>query len=140
MAYLWTKVFHLLMVISWFAGLFYLPRIYVNMAQASDPASLQTLTGMAERLLRFMKPLAVLTLVTGFSLYLIFDIGKGALWLHLKLLLVAALVIYHWYCARLLARFKAGQNQRSHVYYRWFNEIPVLLLLLVLILVLIKPF
>lgn len=140
MAYLWVKVFHILMVISWFAGLFYLPRIYVNLAQQHDIATQEVLTGMAQRLFRFMKPLAILTVVTGFILYLYFGIGQGSGWIHAKLVLVFALLIYHWYCGRILQRFKAGINTKSHVYYRWFNEIPVLLLLLVLILVVIKPF
>lgn len=140
MAYLWVKVFHILMVTSWFAGLFYLPRIYVNLAQQHDIATQEVLTGMAQRLFRFMKPLAILTVVTGFILYLYFGIGQGSGWIHAKLVLVFALLIYHWYCGRILQRFKAGINTKSHVYYRWFNEIPVLLLLLVLILVVIKPF
>lgn len=140
MAYLWVKVFHILMVTSWFAGLFYLPRIYVNLAQQHDTATQEVLTGMAQRLFRFMKPLAILTVVTGFILYLYFGIGQGSGWIHAKLVLVFALLIYHWYCGRILHRFKAGTNTKSHVYYRWFNEIPVLLLLLVLILVVIKPF
>lgn len=140
MAYLWVKVFHILMVTSWFAGLFYLPRIYVNLAQQHDIATQEVLTGMAQRLFRFMKPLAILTVVTGFILYLYFGIGQGSGWIHAKLVLVFALLIYHWYCGRILQRFKSGINTKSHVYYRWFNEIPVLLLLLVLILVVIKPF
>lgn len=140
MAYLAVKTLHLLMMTSWFAGLFYLPRLFVNMAQPHDASTLATLTGMAHRLYRFMLPLAVLTLLTGLSLFLYFDIGKGMGWIHAKMLLVAALVAYHWYCGRILQRFKAGQNQRSHIYYRWFNELPVLLLLLVLILVVFKPF
>lgn len=140
MAYLWTKVFHILMVTSWFAGLFYLPRIYVNLAQNSDGATQEVLIGMAQRLFRFMKPLAVLTVITGFILYLFFGVGKGMGWIHAKLVLVFALLVYHWYCGRILQHFKAGTNTKTHVYYRWFNEIPVLLLLLVLILVVIKPF
>ncbi len=140
MAYLWVKVFHILMVTSWFAGLFYLPRIYVNLAQNHDAATQTVLTGMAQRLFRFMKPLAVLTVITGLTLYLYFGVGQGTAWIHAKLVLVFALLVYHWYCGRILQRFKAGTNTRSHVYYRWFNEIPVLLLLLVLILVVLKPF
>lgn len=140
MGFLWVKIFHILFVTSWFAGLFYLPRIYVNMAQQHDPNTQLVLTGMAQRLYKFMLPLAVLTLISGFTLYLYYGIGKGMGWIHAKLLLVFFLVVYHWYCGRILQRFKAGKNQRSHVYYRWFNEIPVLLLLLVLILVVLKPF
>ena len=140
MAYLWVKVFHILMVTSWFAGLFYLPRLYVNLAQNTDITTQKVLIGMAQRLYRFMKPLAILTLITGLALYLFFGVGKGMGWIHAKLVLVGALLVYHWYCGRILQRFKANTNTKTHVYYRWFNEIPVLLLLLVLILVVIKPF
>lgn len=140
MMYLWVKTIHILLMTSWFAGLFYLPRLYVNMAQPHDKNTLTTLTDMASRLYRFMLPLAVLTLITGFILFLYFGIGKGSGWIHAKITLVVGLVVYHWYCGRVLQRFKAGQNQRSHVYYRWFNEIPVLVLLMVLILVVLKPF
>ncbi|GAA5086569.1 MAG: CopD family protein [Alcaligenaceae bacterium] len=140
MAFLWLKALHILLVTAWFAGLFYLPRIYVNMAQPQDTATMHVLTGMAHRLYRFMLPLAILTILTGFGLYLYFGIGKGMGWIHAKITLVAGLALYHWYCGRLLQRFKAGENQRSHVYYRWFNEIPVLMLFLVLILVVLKPF
>ena len=125
---------------SWFAGLFYLPRLYVNMAQPHDLTTLTVLTGMASRLYRFMLPLAVLTIITGFILYLYFGVGIGSGWIHAKITLVAGLIVYHWFCGRILQRFKAGLNQRSHVFYRWFNEIPVLVLLLVLLLVVLKPF
>ena len=138
--YLWTKALHILLMTSWFAGLFYLPRLYVNMAQPHDQQTMQVLTSMAHRLYRFMLPLAVLTLVTGFTLYLYYGVGMGSGWIHAKITLVAGLVLYHWYCGRILERFKAGTNTRSHVYYRWFNEIPVLVLLVVLILVVLKPF
>lgn len=140
MAYLWVKVFHILMVTSWFAGLFYLPRIYVNLAQPHEAATQAVLIGMAQRLFRFMKPLAILTVITGLTLYLYFGVGQGTGWIHAKLVLVFALLVYHWRCGRILQHFKAGTNTKSHVYYRWFNEIPVLLLLLVLILVVLKPF
>lgn len=138
--YLWTKAFHILFMTSWFAGLFYLPRLYVNMAQPHDAQTLQVLSDMSRRLYRFMLPLAVLTIVTGFILYLYFGVGMGTGWIHAKITLVAGLVVYHWYCGRILERFKAGANTRSHIYYRWFNEIPVLVLLVVLILVVLKPF
>lgn len=140
MAYLWVKTFHILLMTSWFAGLFYLPRLYVNMAQPHDAQTLQVLSDMSGRLYRFMLPLAVLTIITGFTLYLYFGVGMGSGWIHAKITLVAGLVFYHWYCGRILDRFKAGGNTHSHVYYRWFNEIPVLVLLVVLILVVLKPF
>jgi putative membrane protein len=136
---LWVKVFHILFVISWFAGLFYLPRIYVNLAQASDGAY-DCLLGMARRLYRFMTPIGVLALVFGFWLYLGYGIGTGSGWMHAKLALVAGLVAYHLVCRRMLTAFEQRTNTRTHRYYRWFNEAPVILLTLVLILVVVKPF
>ncbi|MYN11548.1 CopD family protein [Pusillimonas sp. TS35] len=137
---LWVKTFHILFVMSWFAGLFYLPRIYVNLAQAQDAASVQTLLGMARRLYRFMTPLAVLSVALGLWLFLGYGLGAGQGWMHAKLAIVLLLVVYHLFCGRLLKAFEQGSNRHSHRYYRWFNEIPVLLLLLVLILVIVRPF
>ena len=137
---LWLKTFHILFVTSWFAGLFYLPRIYVNLAQEHDPKTHETLLGMARRLYRFMAPLAVLTLLTGLGLFLYYGIGKGQGWMHAKLTLVLILFAFHGVCGRYLRQFQQGQQSRSHVFFRWFNEIPVIVLLLVLILVVIKPF
>lgn len=137
---LWIKTFHILFVISWFAGLFYLPRIYVNLAQSHDPATTACLLGMARRLYRFMTPLAMLALVLGLWLYLGYGLGMGQGWMHVKLAAVVALGFFHMACARILKTFEAGQNTRSHVYYRWFNEIPVLLLLIVLVMVVMRPF
>lgn len=137
---LWLKTIHILMVTSWFAGLFYLPRIYVNLAQTQDPGSYSTLLGMAARLYRFMAPLAILTLATGLGLWLYYGIGRGQLWMHAKLLLVLALFAYHGVCGRYLRHFTQNTNTRTHLFFRWFNEFPVLVLLLVLILVVVKPF
>lgn len=137
---LWIKTFHILFVISWFAGLFYLPRIYVNLAQNHDAATTACLLGMAQRLYRFMTPLAILSLALGLWLYIGYGLGMGQGWMHVKLAAVTGLVLYHFACARVLKTFKAGQNQRSHRYYRWFNEIPVLLLLIVLVMVVMRPF
>lgn len=137
---LWIKTFHILFVVAWFAGLFYLPRIYVNLAQATDAASTATLLGMARRLYRFMTPLGVLALVFGLWLFLGYGLGHGQGWMHAKLLGVALLVIYHLVCARMLKAFEQGRNTRSHRYYRWFNEIPVLLLLIIIALVVVRPF
>lgn len=137
---LWVKTFHLLFVISWFAGLFYLPRIYVNLAQTHDAGAYDCLLGMARRLYRFMTPLGVLALVFGFWLLLGYGIGLSAGWMHAKLLLVALLVIYHLLCRRLLTTFERRANTRDHRYYRWFNEAPVLILAIVLVLVVVKPF
>ncbi|TEA70661.1 CopD family protein [Pollutimonas harenae] len=136
---LWIKTLHILFVISWFAGLFYLPRIYVNLAQATDAASTATLLGMARRLYRFMTPLAVLALAFGLWLFMGYGLGQGQGWMHAKLLGVALLVIYHLACGRMLKNFEQGRNSRSHQYYRWFNEIPVLLLLIIIAMVVVRP-
>ncbi len=135
---LWIKVLHLVFVISWFAGLFYLPRIYVNLAMEQEPHAYARLLLMAQKLYRFMHPLAILTLASGLWLWLGFGFHGG--WLHAKLTLVIVLLGYHHYCGRLLRQFVARQNRHSHRWYRWFNEIPVLLLLAIVILVVTKPF
>lgn len=137
---LWIKSFHILFVISWFAGLFYLPRIYVNLAQEHDEAALQRLQGMARRLYRFMTPLAVLATVLGLWLFLYYGLGQQQAWMHAKLTAVILLIIYHWTCGRMLRTFEQRANTRSHRFYRWFNEIPVLLLLIIIILVVVRPF
>ncbi|MBP6095734.1 MAG: CopD family protein [Methyloversatilis sp.] len=138
--YLWAKALHIVFVTSWFAGLFYLPRIFVNLAMLGpdETAVRDRLLLMSRKLLRFMTPLAILAIVLGLWLWLGEGIGGG--WMHVKLLLVILLVGYHHYCARLLRTFEANRNTRSHVWYRWFNEAPVLLLFAVVILVVLKPF
>lgn len=138
MTYLYLKAFHLFFVVSWFAGLFYLPRLYVNLALAEPGKEYDRLLLMAFKLFRFMTPLAVLALALGLLLWLGYGVSGG--WLHAKLALVAVLVGYHGYCYRLLQDFVQQRNRRSHVWFRFFNEIPVLLLLAVLILVVVKPF
>ncbi|GJG97519.1 CopD family protein [Cupriavidus pauculus] len=139
---LWVKAFHILFVISWFAGLFYLPRIFVNLAMETDPASVQRLLLMARKLFRFMTMLAVPALVFGLWLFLGYGIGRGAGqgWMHAKLALVVVLIGYHHGCGVLLRKFERGANTRSHTFYRWFNELPVLVLLAIVILVVVKPF
>lgn len=136
---LWVKTFHIVMVTSWFAGLFYLPRIFVNLAEETDAAAQARLIGMARRLYRFMAPLAVLALGLGLWLMLGYGIGLGQLWMHIKLAAVVALGVYHLWCGRIVRQFMGCANTRSHRYYRWFNEIPVLLLVLVVALVVLKP-
>jgi protoporphyrinogen IX oxidase len=135
---LWIKALHIIFVTSWFAGLFYLPRLFVNHAMVSDRATLERLELMEHKLYRFMLPLAILALIFGLWLWL--GYGIAGAWLHAKLLLVGGLVIYHWYCGKLMRDFKAGTNQKSHVWFRFFNEIPVLVLFAVVILVVVKPF
>ncbi|MCB1886193.1 MAG: CopD family protein [Rhodocyclaceae bacterium] len=134
------KALHISFVVAWFAGLFYLPRIYVNLAmvpQGSD-AERDRLLLMARKLFRFMTPLGVLAVALG--LWLWFGYGFGGGWLHAKTLLVAILVGYHVYCGRLLRQFEAGANRREHVWFRFFNEMPVLLMFAVIFLVVLKPF
>lgn len=135
---LWIKSFHLFFVISWFAGLFYMPRILVNLAMESEAAANARLLAMARKLYRFMTMLAVFAL--GFGVWLWLGYGYGGGWLHAKLALVIFLVGFHHGCGRLLAKFEQGRNTRSHVWYRWFNEIPTVILLLVVFLTVLKPF
>ena len=135
-----VKSLHIWMVVSWFAGLFYLPRIFVNLAMvpADSAAEYDRLLLMAGKLFKFMTPLAVLTIVTG--LWLWFGYGFSGGWLHAKTTLVAALAGYHLYCSSLLNAFRGRANRKSHVWFRFFNEVPVLVLLAVIFLVVLKPF
>ena len=127
------------MVVSWFAGLFYLPRIFVNLAMEDNAAAYDRLLLMANKLYRFVTPIMLLTLVTGTWLWLAYWRPTMG-WLWLKLALVAGLVGYHHVCKKLLRAFAARQNTKSHVWFRWFNEIPVIVLLVVVLLVVLKPF
>ena len=138
MSYLVVKSLHLFFVVAWFAGLFYLPRLYVNLAMSETPAERERLLLMSGKLYRFMTPLAGLALLLGLWLWFGFGISGG--WLHAKLLLVVLLVGYHHVCGAQLKRFARGENARGHVFYRWFNEVPVLFLLGIVILVVVKPF
>jgi putative membrane protein len=135
---LWVKTFHLLFVISWFAGLFYLPRILVNLAMEDNETSYARLLLMARKLYRFMTILAVPALMFGLWLWLGYGISGG--WMHAKLVLVVLLIGYHHACGSLLKKFEQKRNTRSHVWFRWFNEVPVLVLFATLILVVLKPF
>lgn len=135
---LWIKALHIVFVISWFAGLFYLPRLFVNHAMVEDAATRERLALMERKLYRFMTPLAWLAL--GFGMWLWLGYGITGPWLHAKLVLVLLLVGYHHYCGKLMRDFAQGQNRHSHVWYRFFNEIPVLLLFAVVFLVVLKPF
>jgi protoporphyrinogen IX oxidase len=144
---LWIKALHIVFIASWFAGLFYLPRIFVNLAQVphGSDAERARLLLMARKLLRFTTVLAVPALGLGLYLWLWYGIGRGGAasgngWMHAKLLVVALSIGYHYSCARLLRRFVDGLNQHGHVWYRWFNEAPVLLLLAAVVLVVVKPF
>ena len=134
------KAFHIILVVSWFAGIFYLPRIYVNLATVADTqsAEYQRLLGMARRLYKFVTPIGLGAVVLG--LWLWFGYGFTGGWLHAKTLLVVFLLGYHHYCGYLYKQFAGGKNTHSHVWYRWFNEIPVLLLTVITLLVVLKPF
>lgn len=134
------KALHISMVVAWFAGLFYLPRIFVNLAMvpADSPAERDRLLLMAGKLFRFMTPLGVLAVVLGLVLW--FGFGYSGGWLHAKTALVALLVVYHWHCGLLLKEFAAGTNRRSHVWFRFYNEMPVLVLFAVVFLAVLKPF
>ena len=136
---LWVKVFHIFFVVSWFAGLFYLPRIFVNLAMvpAASAAERERLLLMARKLYKFVTPIGVLAIACGFWLWFGFGFSGG--WLHAKTALVAVLFAYHLFCGRVLADFVAGNNRRSHTWYRVFNEMPVFLLLAILFLAVLKP-
>ena len=138
-SYLWVKTFHIVLITSWFAGLFYLPRIYVNLANEKNPEVYSRLLGMSDRLFRFMTILAVPAVFLGLVLFLGFGIGRGEVWMHAKLLFVFLVIGYHHACWGLLKKFRAGVNTKSHVWYRWFNEVPVILLLVIVALVIFKP-
>lgn len=137
---LWVKSFHIIFVTSWFAGLFYLPRVLVNLAmvEPDSTAERERLLLMARKLYRFMMPLMVLALVFGLWLWL--GYGISGAWMHAKLTLVIVLIGYHHVCGAMIKRFERGENRRSHIWYRWFNEAPVLLLVAIVLLVVVKPF
>jgi protoporphyrinogen IX oxidase len=137
---LWIKAFHIIFVISWFAGLFYLPRIFVNLALVpqSSVQERERLLLMAGKLYKFINPLMGLAILFGGVLWFYYGISGG--WLHAKLVLVAGLIGYYHYCGKLLRDFAAGRNAKSHVWYRVFNEIPVFALFAIVILVVVKPF
>ena len=141
---LWIKSFHIIFVTSWVAGLFYLPRIFVNLAMV-PPESVseeQRLLLMARKLMRFTTLLMIPALVLGFVLWLVYGIGQGEGngWMHAKLALVVLAIGYHHMCGAMLRKFEAHANQRSHLWFRWFNEVPVVVLTLTVILVVVKPF
>jgi putative membrane protein len=139
---LWVKSLHIVFIVSWFAGLFYLPRIFVNLAMETEAAAKQRLLLMARKLYRFMSPISGLAILFGLWLWLGYGIGMGSGngWLHAKLALVILVIGYHHACGALLKKFESGRNTRSHTWYRWFNEVPVVLLLAIVILVVVKPF
>jgi putative membrane protein len=138
-AVLWIKSFHIIFMVTWFAGLFYLPRLYVYHAMAGDTAGTERFKIMERKLFYgIMTPGGMLTLITGVWLWLGYGFAGG--WLHAKLALVAVLVVYHIFCGKLMLDFKHDRNRHGHVYYRWLNEFPTVLLVAIVILVVAKPF
>lgn len=136
---LWVKALHIVFMTTWFAGLFYLPRLFVYHAMATDAAGIERFKLMERKLYYgIMTPGAVLTIVFGAWLWLGFGISGG--WLHAKLVLVLLTLIYHFYCSKLMRDFKHDRNTRSHRWFRIFNELPVLALFAIVILVVVKPF
>lgn len=139
---LWILSFHIIFIVTWFAALFYLPRLYVYHSMTDDQLGLERFNIMERKLYYgIMMPGGILT--TAFGIWLITlnpDVYLKAGWLHTKLLLVTLLWIFHFYCGYLRRKFKAGNNKHSHIYYRWINEIPTFILITVVILAVVKPF
>jgi len=136
---LWVKALHIIFMVTWFAGLFYLPRLFVYHAMTDDRASLERFSVMERKLFwGIMTPGGVLTILFGLWLWLAWGFSGG--WLHAKLALTALLVAYHVWCGKLMLELRAGRNRKSHVWFRWFNEAPTLVLFAVVILVVVKPF
>ncbi len=138
---LWIKAFHIIFMVTWFAGLFYLPRLFVYHAMSDDQISIDRFKIMQRKLFfGIMTPGAVLTI--GFGVWMISKVGITAYsgWLHAKLALVAILIAYHVYCGKLMFDFKHDRNKHGHVFYRWLNEFPVLLIIPIVILAVVRPF
>ncbi len=139
---MWLKAWHIIGMVTWFAGLFYLPRLFVYHAMSDDEASQERFKVMERKLYYgITTPGGIFTLVIGF--WMLYEYAwaawGGQLWLTLKLVLIGLLVVYHLYCGKLVGDFKQGRNQHSHVWYRWFNELPVLVLIAVVLLASLKP-
>ena len=136
---LWIKSFHIIFMVTWFAGLFYLPRLFVYHAMSEDAPSRERFKLMERKLFYgIMTPGAVLTIAFGLWLWLGYGFYGG--WLHAKMALVAVLVAYHAYCGKIMVDFKHDRNCHGHVFYRWLNELPVLLLIAIILLVELQPF
>lgn len=139
---MWLKAWHLIFMVTWFAGIFYLPRLFVYHAMTEDEAGNERFKIMERKLYYFTFPWMLLTLLFGF--WMLYDYAwaafGGMLWLHIKLSLIALLVAYHLYCGKLMRDFAADRNRHSHTWYRWFNEGPVLVLFAVVLLASLKPF
>ena len=136
---LWIKAFHIIFMVTWFAGLFYLPRLFVYHAMSKDKISKDRFVIMERKLLfGIMTPGGILTIFFGLWLWL--GYGYNGTWLLLKTLCVILLILYHIYCIKFFNNFRKNTNTRSHIFFRWFNEIPVILLILITLLVILRPF
>jgi protoporphyrinogen IX oxidase len=139
--YLWIKAFHIVAVVTWFAALFYLPRLFVYHAAAEDEISRERFKIMERKLYRgIMTPSMLVVVGLGVWMLALIPAWMQQGWMHAKLMLVAALIAYHFVCAWHLRQFAQDRNQLSHVYFRWFNEAPVLALIAIVVLVVVKPF
>jgi len=137
----WIKVFHIVMMVSWFAGLFYLPRLFVNHADFSEGVIHERLSLMEGKLYRFVTPMMWLTLISGTALaWMQWSYLQSEVWFYAKVTIVGLLVWYHFHCGHLVRVFAKGENIRSHIFYRWFNEAPVFGLIGAVILVIVRPF
>lgn len=139
---MWLKAWHLIGMVTWFAGLFYLPRLFVYHTMSSDQVSIDRFKIMERKLFfGITTPGGIFTVVIG--LWMLYDYAWAAfgshLWLHIKLALLVVLIVYHIYCGKLLLDFKHDRNRHSHVWYRWFNELPVALLIAIVLLAVLKP-
>ncbi len=138
---LWIKAFHIIFMVCWFACLFYLPRLFVNCAATTNEETKQQLILMQRKLFKFSIPFPILTIIFGtwlINLNPAYYFSSG--WFHTKLFLVLLLIVYHLICGHIVRQFSTENNRHSHVYFRWFNEIPVFLLFGIIILVVVKPF
>lgn len=136
---LWVKAWHIIFMVTWFAGMFYLPRLFVYHAMSDDKISNDRFKIMERKLYYgIMTPGGILTIAFGLWLWL--GYGISGQWLYTKIAFVTALVFYHIYCGKLLLDFKHDRNQHSHIFYRWFNEAPVIALIAIITLVEVKPF
>ena len=140
--YLWLKTFHIVFMVSWYAGLFYLPRLFVHHAMSEDAATRERLEIMERKLYYFVTPWALLTVILGLWMLAYFPLEslKSMGWVHAKIALVVLLLVFHFWCGHLVKAFKGGANPHSHVWFRWFNEVPLIFLVIVVILVVFKPF
>ena len=137
---IWIKAWHVIFMVTWFAGLFYLPRLFVYHASATDTAGIERFRVMERRLLAITTLGALLTAGFGIWLLLLDPVLLDMGWMRAKLVLLALLVAYHGWCWRLVRAFAAGRNAHSPVWYRWFNELPTLLLIGIVLLAIVKPF